>query len=144
MLELLASAAILGVVAGTAVSVMRLDSLGNHGALTVARTLATDLELARSCAISSGDDHFLLLTGGSTISAYTLHRDTGGSSTVVDAAREISKQVTVTISSAASQTPSLTFEGQATSTFSFSVSGPDRVFQVSVTAATGRAIVSEL
>ena len=144
LLELLASTAVLGVIAGTAFAIMRLDSLGNHGAMTVARTLANDLELARYRSINTGDDHFLLLTSSSSIVAYTLHRDTGGSSIAEDVTREIPGQVTVTISPAAGQTPSLTFEGLAASSFTFTVAGPQRTLEVTVTAATGRAVVTKM
>ena len=144
LLELMATVVILAIVAGTAFSVLRLDSLGNYGAKTVARTLAADLEFARYQAISSGDDHFLSLTGSPNITQYTLYRDTGVSTSAVDAARKIPDQVTVTISPAASQTPSFTFEGQADSSFTFTVAGLSRTFQVVVIAATGRAQVTEL
>ena len=142
LIELLAVVAILSVLVTAGFAVLRLDSAGNFGAETVARTVADDLQTARRLAITTGDDHYLLLTtSGSSITGYTIYDD---SSSAVDTYRKIPEQVTATISPSGSQTPSFTFEGQAASSFTITIAGPDRSFSVSVLATTGRPVVAEL
>ena len=142
-MELLAVMAILGVMVSAGFAVLRLDSTGNLGAETVAHTLATDLQHARRLAIRTGDDHYLVFTtSGGSITGYTIYD--GNTTSAADAYRQIPDTVTVTISPAGSQSPSLTFEGQASSSFTLTLAGPGRTFTVSVLAATGRPVVAEL
>ena len=144
LIELLAVLTILGILVSAGFAVLRLDSLGNFGAETVAHNLAKDLQLARRMAITTGDDHYLLLTtSGSSITGYTIYQ-AGSPAAAVDAYRQIPSQVTVTISPSASQTPSFTFEGQAASSFTLTLAGPDRSYTVTVVAATGRPQVAAL
>ena len=143
LVELLAVTVILGVLVTAGFAILRLDSTGNFGAETVAHTLAKDLQYARRLAITTGNDHYLVLTtSGSSVTGYTIYD--GGTSTAVDAYRAIPPYVTVTITPTGSQTPSLTFDGQATASFTFTLAGPNQSFAVSVLAATGRPAVSPL
>lgn len=61
------------------------------------RTLMLDLRQARARTISSGDDHYVLLsrTGG-VVTSYTLYRSTGGGNIVVDRTVEVPTGATVT------------------------------------------------
>jgi prepilin-type N-terminal cleavage/methylation domain-containing protein len=139
LLELLAVVAILGVLIGAGFAAMRIDSVGNHAAGVAARQLASDIEQARRQAIATGSDHFLQFTlNGSAITGYTLRRDTGGGSTAVDTYRAIPEHVVATISPSGSVTPDFNFEGHAAGSFTLNVAGPQRSWQVIVTAATGR------
>jgi prepilin-type N-terminal cleavage/methylation domain-containing protein len=144
LLELIAVVAILGIMACMTYAMMTTDVLGNHGADATARQLALDLELARREAIATGINHWLQLSvSGGQVTAYQIYRTNGGSSIAVDTLRAIPEHVTVTISPSGSTTPAFTFEGQAASTFTFTLAGASRTWQVAVTAATGRARVIE-
>lgn len=143
LVELLAVTVILGILGSAAIAVMRVDSAGNHGAKTTARNLAKDLQQARQRAISTGDDHYLQLAyTGSYVSGYTMYRDDGGSPVAVDSFQQLSDYVQVTIDPEVKLTPSFTFEGGATASYEFTVVGPNLKYQVTVTAATGRAQVT--
>ena len=143
LVELLAVMAILGVMVTAGFAVLRLDSAGNLGAETAAHTLAKDLQHARRLAITTGNDHYLLFTtSGGSITGYTIYD--GSTASAVDAYRQIPDTVTATIAPSASQTPALTFEGLASASFTITLAGPDRSLAVSVLAATGRPVVSQL
>jgi prepilin-type N-terminal cleavage/methylation domain-containing protein len=142
LLELIAVVAILGIMAAMTWATMTTGVLGNHGADVTARQLALDLQLARRQAIATGINHWLQLTAsGGNITAYQIYRTNGGSSIAVDAVRTIPDHVTATLSPNGSTTPAFTFEGQAASSFAFTLAGASRTWQVSVTALTGRARV---
>lgn len=143
MIELLAVVTILGVLVAAGYATMTTDSVGNHAAGVAARQLALDLEQARRQAIATGDQHFLQFAlAGSKITGYTVRRSTGSGSTAVDSFRAIPAHVTVTMSPAASTSPAYTFEGQAASSYTLTLAGSQRSWQVIVTAATGRPRVT--
>ena len=144
LLELLAVVALLGILSLMSHAVMTNGLLGNYAAEVAARQFAIDVLHARREAIATSDDHFLSLNvSGSAIVGYTIHRDLGGSSTAIDAYRPLPENVTATIKPDGSATPSFNFEGQATQTFVVVFAGPKTTWQVTVTAATGRATLEK-
>ena len=143
LLELLAVVTILGVLVAAGFATMTTDSVANHSAGIAARQLALDLEQARRQAIASGSNHFLQFTlAGSNITGYTVRRSNGAGSTVVDTFRAIPAHVTVTMSPSGSASPAMNFEGQAASSYTLTLAGPNRTWQVIVTAVTGRPRVT--
>jgi prepilin-type N-terminal cleavage/methylation domain-containing protein len=143
LLELLAVVVILGVVVGAGFATMTTDAVGNHAAGVAARQLALDLEQARRRAISTGNNHFLQFTlAGSNITGYTLRSSNGAGSTAVDSYRAMPGHVTVTMSPSGSTSPVMNFEGQAASSYTITLAGTQRTWQVIVTAVTGRPRVT--
>lgn len=143
LLELLAVVTILGVLVAAGFATMTTDAVANHSAGVAARQLALDLEQARRQAIATGSNHFLQFTlSGANITGYTLRRSNGAGSTAVDTYRAIPAQVTVTMSPSGSTSPVMNFEGQAASSYTVTLAGPKRTWQVIVTAVTGRPRVT--
>jgi len=136
LLELLAVAAIIGVVALGAAGAFRPQTVGDLDGRVTAERIAWDLRQARRRAIAVGDNHLLVCqTSGSNVTSYTLNRRLPDTSlTPVDAARAIPTYVTVT---ATSTTPEFAFEGDALAGYTFTVVTPHRTWTVTVAQATG-------
>lgn len=140
-MELILVVAVLAVLAAAAVSRFGATSLANLGANADARRIALDLYQAQRRAISTGDNHFVQFnsSGGSVIS-YALYRRTGGGDVLVDSARQVASDMTITASATEAE---FTFEGTALAAYQIDVAGPDRTWTISVIPATGAVRVAE-
>lgn len=143
LLELLAVLTILGVVAMAAAGSFRADTVGDVGAQADARRLALDLLQTRRRAISTGDNHVVVFQAGSGGSVgYTVnHRLADNSLVAVDDYRTFPYNVTVVVSPSH---PEFAFEGNALATCTITLTGPHRVWKVSVIQSTGAVKVEEL
>lgn len=142
LLELSVVVAILGLLTIAAVTRFGHDALGNGGAEGLARKLALALNQARRCTIASGDNHYVQLnSSGGSIVSFALIRKASGGDIQVDQAWTVPQNVTV--SSASSQLE-FDFEGSALGSYSVTVAGPDRSWNISVVMLTGTVQVSEL
>ncbi len=141
LLELAIVVAILGLLTVASVTRYGHNSLGNGGAEGFARKLALSLNHARRSTISTGDNHFLQMTGtGGSVTSYALIRRASGGDVQVDETRTVPQNVTVTSASTALE---YDFEGSALSSYSITVSGPDRNWSVTVVMLTGAVQVAE-
>ena len=141
LLELTLVVALLGIFAAIAVTSFGHASLANAGARGYARKLALDLVQAQRRAISTGDNHYIEFqsSGGVTV-GHTLYRRAGGSTIVADVVRNAPHDVTVTPSHNLCE---YTFEGSALASYTCSIAGPNRSWQITVTAATGAVRVTD-
>ena len=140
-LELAIVVAILGLLALAAITRFGHSTIGNGAAEGFTRKLAIALMHARRSTISTGDNHYLLLTtSGSNVVSYALMRRTSSGDVQVDETRQVPRDVTVTSSS---NTLEFDFEGAALAAYSITVAGPDRSWNVSVGILTGSVVVTE-
>ena len=141
LLELVASIAIMGLLAVAATTFLGSSATGNSGAEGFARKLALALVHARRSTISTGDNHYLSLTSsGGNVVSFSLIRRASSGDIQVDDTRTVPQGVTVT---SAQSTLEFDFEGAALSAYSITVAGPDRTWVVSVIPLTGTALVNE-
>ncbi|MGI9428307.1 MAG: pilus assembly FimT family protein [Bythopirellula sp.] len=102
------------------------------------RALVLDLRQARQRTISTGDDHYVLLSRTSgVVTSYTLYRDPGGSAYVVDRPVQVPTGATVTTA-----TDQWTFDfdgsvGVGSGTGTIVVTGPFNTWTITVYQATG-------
>jgi prepilin-type N-terminal cleavage/methylation domain-containing protein len=136
LLEMLAVSALLGILALAAAGAFHPQSVGDLEGRITAERLAWDLRQARRRAISSGDNHALVLaTSGGNVVSFTLNRRLPDTSlTAVDATVALPAYVTVVGSST---TPEFTFEGAALAGYTFTITAPHRSWTVTVAQATG-------
>ena len=141
LLELIASIAMLGLLAVAATTFLGSSTTGNAGAEGFARKLAIALVHARRSTISTGDNHYLSFTSADgSIVSFSLMRRTSGGDVQVDDTRAVPEGVTIT---SAQSTLEFDFEGSALSAYSITVAGPDRTWVVSVVQLTGTTQVTE-
>jgi hypothetical protein len=134
-MELIAALSIIGLLAVAGITRFGTSTVDNVGAEGFARKLALDLRQARRRTISTGDNHYLLLTVASgKVTSYTMYRRTAGGDTVVDQTRTVPANVNVTTSST---TLEFDFEGAALGAYSIVVAGPNRTWTVSTVIVTG-------
>lgn len=135
LLELTVVIAILGLLSVTAIARFGHPSLGTDNAEGCARKLALTLLHARRSAISTGDNHFLqLTTSGGDIESYALYRRADGGDVQVDQIRTVPPEVSVT---SPATTLEFSFEGSALASYSVSINGHNRSWNVSVVQLTG-------
>ena len=141
LLELTAVIAIVGLLAVASITRYGYSALGNGGAEGFARKLSLALSHARRSTISTGDNHYLLLTtSGSNVTSFALFRRASGGDVQVDQTRSVPSDVTVT---SGATTLEFDFDGSALAAYSISVAGPDRSWTVSAVAVTGAVQVTE-
>ena len=142
LLELLAVVAIMGLLGIMAAARMTHETTGNLGSSVDARRIAFDLTQARRRAIHTGDNHFLqFITSGSDVTGYIVRqRVSGGGTSDVDIQYDFPPHITVT---APPTSPEFNFEGEGLTSYTITLAGPDRTWQVVVTQATGSVAVSE-
>ncbi len=142
LLELTAVVLIVGLLSAMAAVRFGGSAIADVSAQGFARRLAIDCQQARRRAISTGDNHFLRFSSsGGTIASYALYRDEGGSDIRVDDVHDVPDNVTVTTGGATDV--EFTFTGEATSSYSLGVQGPDRSWTVTIPRLTGQAFVDE-
>src|SRR5688500_13413563 len=101
LLEMVAVAAIVGLLATAGVMRFGSGTLENVGAEGFARRLALDLMQARRRTIATGDNHYLQLTlAGPNVTSYAMFRRAAGGDVAVDEVRSTPQGVTVTTSHA--------------------------------------------
>lgn len=109
------------------------------------RTLMLDLRQARARTISTGDNHYVLLSRSSgVVVSYTLYRETGSGDAVVDRTVTVPDGTTVTTG-----TDQWEFEfdgslGAGTGTSTIVVSGPHYQWTITVYLATGTTDASRV
>ncbi|MCG8450752.1 MAG: hypothetical protein MI725_14375 [Pirellulales bacterium] len=141
LLELVAVVAMLGVLSLAAGTFLGNSSLANGGAEGFAHKLSLALTHARRSTIATGDNHYLQLsTSSGNVVSYAMFRRDSGGDVQMDDTRTVPQDVTVT---SAESTLEFDFEGSALASYSISVVGPDRSWNVSVVALTGAVQVVE-
>ncbi|NOY43192.1 MAG: type II secretion system protein [Planctomycetes bacterium] len=141
LLELTAVVAISGLLALAGITSYGSSTLATGGAEGFARKLSLALVHARRSTISTGDNHYLLLSvPSSNVTGFTLYRRIGKGDVQVDQTWAVPKDVVVT---SKATTLEFDFEGSALGGYSISVAGPDRSWSVSVVALTGAVRVTE-
>jgi type II secretory pathway pseudopilin PulG len=143
LLELIAVVLIIGLLGAMAVVRFGGSAIADVGAQGFARRLAIDCQQARRRAISTGDNHFLRFSvSGGVASQYAVYRRQGGSDVRVDSIRVVPDDVTVSTGGATDV--AFTFTGEAIASYSITVQGPDRTWNVIVAQLTGQAFVEEI
>lgn len=137
LIEMLAVLAIVGVLSGMAF--MRFGTSYQTTATEgFVRALMLDLRQARARTISTGDNHYVLLSRTSgVVTSYTLYRDTGSGDIVVDRTVAVPDGTTVTTA-----TDQWEFEfdgglGTGTGSGTIVVAGPHYQWTIYVYRATG-------
>ena len=140
-LEVITVVTILGILGAMAFMKFGHDTIADIGAQSLARQIALDCLQARSRAISTGENHYLLFTlSGPNATQYAVYRDPVGTDVRVDDIHAVPSGVTVTPS--ASQV-TFQFTGVASASYTITVSGPNRSFQVAIVQLSGTATVTE-
>lgn len=145
LIELLAVMAIVGLLSSMAF--LRFGDAAYHTTTAegFVRTLMLDLRQARARTISTGDNHYVLLSRTSgVVTSYTLYRDTGGGDVVVDRTVAVPNGVTITTA-----TDQWEFEfdgslGAGTGTGVMLVTGDCYTWTVTAYLATGNVISSKV
>jgi len=141
LLELTIVVAILGLLSVASISRYGHNAIGNGGGEGFARKLSLALVHARRSTITTGDNHFLQLTSsGGNVTSYALIRRASGGDTQVDETRTVPQDVTAT---SAASVLEFDFEGSALGSYSITVAGPNRSWNVSVVMLTGAVQVIE-
>ncbi len=97
LMELMAVLAIVGLLSSMAFLRFGGTVYSSTSTAGFVRTLMLDLRQARSRTISTGDDHLVLLSrDAGVVTSYTLYRDTGGGTAVVDRAVTVPEGAVVT------------------------------------------------
>lgn len=135
LLELLVVVTLIGIFASTVAMRFGRSLSAEFGSQGVARELSLAMLACQRAAINTGDDHYVefLATSGK-ISSYRIMRDISGVATLVDGPKPINTDVTVTTSST---TIRFNFEGGALSSYTVSVQGVARTWQITVVAING-------
>jgi type II secretory pathway pseudopilin PulG len=141
LLEVIAVVTIVGLLGAMAFMRFGHDTISNIGAQSLARQIALDCMQARSRAISDGRDHYLLFTlSGPNATQYALYRSQTGTDPRVDDIHVVPTGVTVTPSSSQ---PTFEFTGEASASYTITVSGPDRSWLITIAQLSGTATVTE-
>lgn len=145
LFELLAVLAIVGLVAGMAITKVGHAAYASSNAEGFARRLTLDIAQARRRAIASGEDHYLQFnrTSGAVVS-YALFRDASAGDYQADDTIDVPADLTVTTSS---DTWTFDFSGALTTSGTSSViriDGAKHYWNVTVYHATGMATVEKL
>jgi prepilin-type N-terminal cleavage/methylation domain-containing protein len=142
LMELIAVAAVLGLLAAMALPYFGHATLANVGARGFARRLALDELHAQRRAISTGDNHYLAFTkNGANVTDYALYRRQGGADVRIDEIRSVPADVQVTTNVDDFE---FTFTGTALAAYTANIQSSEQQFVVAVIAATGKTTVSEL
>ncbi|WP_425399774.1 pilus assembly FimT family protein [Aeoliella sp.] len=145
LIELMAVMAIVGLLSSMAFLRFGDAAYRTTTAEGFVRTLMLDLRQARARTISTGDNHYVLLSRTSgVVASYTLYRDTGGGDVVVDRTVAVPNGVTITTA-----TDQWEFEfdgslGAGTGTGVMLVTGDCYTWTVTVYLATGNVILSKV
>jgi hypothetical protein len=139
---LIAVAAVLGLLAAMTLPHFGHSTLANAGARGFTRTLQLEALRAQRRAISTGDNHCLKFTlNGPAATQYALYQRNGGGDLLIGSVHPVPADVTATPSAGEFE---FDFTGQATAAYTCTIAAPDRSYQLSVVAATGKPIVTEL
>ena len=143
LLELAAVVFIVGLLGAVAVTRYGGSAVADAGAQGFAQRVALDFLQARARTISTGDNHCLrfVLSGGEA-SQYALYRDAGGSDVLVDDIRVVPGDVAVT--TGGTTDAEFAFSGEALSSYTITIAGPDRTWTVTVPQVTGKPFLQEL
>jgi type II secretory pathway pseudopilin PulG len=140
LLELTAVVFIIGLLGAMAVTRYGFSTLADVGAQGFARRVSLDCLQARRAAISTGDNHLLRFTvTGGKATQYALYRRQGGNLIQVDSVHVVPADVDVTTAGAVDL--EFTFTGDALASYAITVAAPDRTRNVTVSQATGKALV---
>lgn len=140
LLEIIAVTVVIGVVAAMAVTRYSPDTIADVGAQGFARRVAFDCLQARRRAIATGDNHLLRFTfSGGNATQYAVYRKVSGVPTLVDEVHAVPANVTVATGGVADV--EFQFTGEALSSYTITVTAPDRTRTVTVLQATGKAFV---
>lgn len=142
LIEVVAAAGIMGLVATLAVSSVRLASLGNYGADADTRKLAMVLHDARRRAIASGDNHLVKWrTAGRKILGYGVYRRRGRRLEQIDEDFFFSRDVRVSVSPRR-RMPEFRFEGDAVRSFTIRIRSRERRWKLTLVQAGGGILVT--
>ena len=142
LIELIAVVTIAGLLAAVAIGRLGVGSLANAGSQADARRLAFDLLAIQRRAIATGDNHYVeLASADGRFVGYTAYRVSADGDVPVDSPRVFSAGLDVQASHTRAE---FTFEGAAIEAYQFTLSAPDRSWQVTVVPVTGAVRVTEL
>ena len=141
MLELLVVVTLIGIFSSVITMRYGRTLFGEFGSRSVARQLSLDLLTCQRAAIRSGEDHLLQFTlaGGRALD-YSLLRDTGTGTVLVDGPRTFSNDVTVTVSTAQMR---FNFEGAAAANHWINLVGQARSWRIDVVPINGAIRVTQ-
>jgi type II secretory pathway pseudopilin PulG len=141
LLELLVVLTLMGICAATVAMRYGRSIFAEFGAQGTARELSLALLGCQRASIGTGDDHYIeFIDVGGRIGTYRIMRIVSGVATLVDGPKEISRDVTVTVSS---NTMQYNFEGGALGSYWINVAGQDRSWRVDVIPITGAIRVTQ-
>lgn len=141
LLELISVIAMIGLLALAAGTYLGNSSLANGGAEGFTRKLALSLNYARRATINTGDNHYLLLsTSGGNVVSFTLYRRGSGGNVQIDETYNVPADVVV---NSAQTSLEFDFDGSSLASYSITVTGPNRSWNVSVVPLTGTVQVTE-
>ena len=141
LLELIAVLTILGVFAAVAMSRWSPSTLSSFQSRADARRLALDLLQAQRRTVSTGDNHYLRMIGGGSISGYEIYRKTPGGDVLVEPLRPFPTGVTVTSSHSQLE---FDFEGAALAAYQVTLTAANYTWRVSVVPSTGSVKVEDV
>jgi prepilin-type N-terminal cleavage/methylation domain-containing protein len=138
LIELLSVLAIVALLSTMAMMRFGTTAVQSTSAEGFVRTLMLDLRQARARTISTGDNHYVLMSrSGGNVAGYTLYRDLNSGDSVVDRAVVVSPGITVT---ALSDQWEFDFDGSlggGVGTSQIVVTGAHYVWTITVYRATG-------
>lgn len=142
LLELMAVVTVLGIVSVIAIGRLGPAVMRDVAAQTDARRLALDLLATQRSAIAGGSNHYLsFVNSAGSLRSYRLYRVQAGGDVAVDETRTFTSGLTVTGSSTRAE---FTFSGAALAAYTYTLTAPNREWQVTVVPATGAVRVVEL
>jgi len=141
LLELCLVLLIAGILAAVGIARLGRLSIAMAEGERVARRLVADIRCARSQAITTVTNHYLLFVdGGSGYTSYAVYRVEAGGDVQVEPPRAVADSVSLTGSATRAE---FTPQGEALATYSFGVTSPGHSYSITVVAATGTAILEE-
>jgi prepilin-type N-terminal cleavage/methylation domain-containing protein len=141
LLELLAVLTMLGIFAAVAMSRWSPDTLSSFQSRADARRLALDLLQAQRRTVSTGDNHYVLLSGSGPYTAYEIYRITGGGDVLVEPSKSFPTGVAVTSSHTQLE---FDFEGAALAAYQVTFTAANYTWRVSVVPSTGAVKVEDV
>ena len=135
LLELIVVMTLMGIFSSAAFMRFGRDIFGDSGARSEARSLSVGLLHAQRAAIRTGDRHGVMLHGStSNVKSWSVVQERlDGSTVVVDGPHAIPDEVVVAASASAMW---FDFEGAGSQMFLFTLTGPNRQYEIKVEALT--------
>lgn len=142
LLELTVVVAILSLLSISAISRYGHNAVASGNAEGFARKFALSLIHARRSTIATGDNHFVQVNNsGGSILSYSVIRRASGGDVQIDELRIVPSGISAVASNAQLE---FDFEGSALNSYTITISGPSRTWQVTVDSLTGSVKSQEI